>query len=146
MCRGICFGDAHMHAHTHTRTLWALLSDTLLQILLELVTPLKGHALSHAAVHWRCQRPPKGLGTNGYWCDYGMSLTSKHAHKRKVYPPWVKKECHLRFYWLFRNYFWTVFHSHAYSPVWCVCVCVCVCVCACTLVCVCVCVCVCVLL
>ena len=45
-------------------TLWASLSGTFLQTLPDLVTPLKGHSLSRAAVHCRGQRPPKGSGTD----------------------------------------------------------------------------------
>ena len=40
------------------------LSDTSLQTLLQLVTPLKGYTpYLRAAVHRRCRRPRKGLGT-----------------------------------------------------------------------------------
>ena len=46
-------------------TLRAPLSGTFLQTLPDLVTSLKGHSLSpRSCPHWRCQRPPKGLGTN----------------------------------------------------------------------------------
>ena len=45
-------------------TLRASLSGTFLQTLPDLVTPLKGHSLSRAAVQRRGQRPPKGSGTN----------------------------------------------------------------------------------
>ena len=49
---------------TEKTTVRASLSGTFLQTLPELVTPLKGHSLSfRAAVHRRCQRPPKGLDT-----------------------------------------------------------------------------------
>ena len=43
-------------------TLRQSLSGTFLQTLPEFVTPRKGHYL-RAAVHRRCQRPPKALGT-----------------------------------------------------------------------------------
>ena len=45
-------------------TLRASLSFTFLQTLSDLITPLKGHSLSPAAVHRRGQRPPKGSGTD----------------------------------------------------------------------------------
>ena len=41
-----------------------------------------------AAVHWRCQRPPKGLGTNK--AVAGILTASKHARKHEARPPRVK--------------------------------------------------------
>ena len=47
-----------------TVTLRVPLSDTSLQTLPDLVTPLKGTLYLRAAVQRRGQRPPKGSGTN----------------------------------------------------------------------------------
>ena len=41
------------------------------------------------AVHRRCQRPPKGLGTAE---DCGSNIASKHAHKHEARPPQVQNE------------------------------------------------------
>ena len=66
-------------------TLWASLSDTFLQTLPELVTPLMGHSLSLCS----CQRPLKGLGPNNY--DWKKQV-SKHACKHEVHPPQAGKK------------------------------------------------------
>ena len=74
-------------------TLWASVSGTkFLQTLPDLVTQLKGRYLAYlrAAVHRRCQRPPKGLVTNKKYC--GSNITSKHARKHEARLPRVKKE------------------------------------------------------
>ena len=73
-------------------TLWASVSGTkFLQTLPELVTQLKGRYLAYlrAVVHRRCQRPPKGLGTDKKYC--GSNITSKHAREHEARLPRVKK-------------------------------------------------------
>ena len=78
----------------YSATLWPSLSSTFLQIHPDLVMPLKGHSSFYfcAAVHWRCQHPPEGLGTNKTGSNVGL----KHLPKHEECPPWVRKEFYLK--------------------------------------------------
>ena len=88
-------------------TLRASLSGTFLQILPDLVTPLKGHSISiseQLSIQRRGQRPPKGSDTNNYDCR--SNLAPKHARKHETHPPRVKKErkkvpCRFKRFWFY---------------------------------------------
>ena len=64
-------------------------SSTFLQILPEVVTPLKGTLYLRASVRRRCQHPPKGLGTSK--TVEASQRLSTHVYRRRIRPGWKKE-------------------------------------------------------
>ena len=69
-------------------TLRASFSDTFLQTLPNLVTPVKGHSLSPRSCPATRSAPSERFG---YYYDCRSNLAPKHARKQEAHPPRVKK-------------------------------------------------------